>query len=236
MNLSNNRSKGKSAAAGRAKARFLDIRRFAMDLGRLVCTPCLILFRIKKIGVQAAAPSKLPTGGVMIVSNHSGFSDPFVIGSAFWYRRVHFLAAETVMKNRLAAVLLRGMGCIKIDRNSFDIEAIKKSVAVLKEGRVLTVFPQGALHRDGDLSGIKSGAVLIAGRAGVPIVPIYTKERCHWYERRVVAVGEPLYPEGAGALLNAAKADEISKKLLLKMEECEDAYNAYIEGRTTIDG
>ena len=204
MNSSNKRSEGKSTAAGRAKARFLDIRRFPMDLGRLVCTPCLILFRIKMIGVQSAAPSKL--------------------------------AAETLMKNRLAAVLLRGMGCIKIDRNSFDIEAIKKSVEVLKEGRVLTVFPQGALHRDGDLSGIKSGAVLIAGRAGVPIVPIYTKERLHWYERRVVAVGEPLYPEDARALLNAAKADEISKKLLLKMEECEDAYNAYIEGRAPIDG
>ncbi len=218
-------------AKGQKKAHFFDICKFPMDLGRFFCLPCLAMFRVKKISTSGERPLRLPSGGVMIVANHTGFADPFIMGSAFWYRRIHFLAAEVVMKNPFLAMLLRGMGCIKIDRRAFDIEAIKKSVSVMKEGRVLTVFPQGELHKDGDIESIKSGAVLMAMQAGVPIIPIYSRAPRHWYSRRVAVIGEPFLCSDycTKRFPSAADTERVSLELLNRISECERAFELYTE-------
>ena len=43
-----------------------------------------------------------------------------------------------------------------------DIEAIKKCVDLLKEGNVLSVFPQGSLQDSHDITAIKGGVILLA--------------------------------------------------------------------------
>lgn len=178
----------------KTKGRLFSFRFLPIDLSRIVASPCQLAFRIKKYHVSGQPYRGTLKGGAILAANHLSFSDPFLISSTFWYRRVFYLAAEVVMQGKLRSFLLRGTGCIKIDRNISDLEAIKKSVALLKDGRCLAIFPQGTVVRGEEEVNVKSGAVLIALQAGVPIVPMYSLKRKHWYNRKRMVIGDPIYP------------------------------------------
>ena len=198
-----------------------------MDIGRLVCWPLLIGYRHRRIHVSGEPyKEKLKKGGVIIAANHVDFGDPFVLGSCFWYRRMYFLTAKEVMATKLRARLLTGIGCIRIDREASDIDAISKCVDVLKEGKCLSVFPQGGLHRDGEVGTIKSGVVLIAVRAGVPIVPVYSTTRKHWWQRRTEVIGDPIdYRDYcAKRFPSMAELERVAEILQEQLEACEKRY------------
>lgn len=174
-------------------ARF-DLRLLPMDIARIVCIPLLLWYRIKTLTPEGKKYKNRIQGGAILAANHTSFADPFLVGVAFWYRRTFFLAAEAVMRGRLRTWLLKGVGAIKIDRNSSDIEAIHKSVSILKSGHVMSVFPQGGISGNEEITALKSGAVLIALQAGVPIIPMHICPKKHWYSRRITIVGNTIDP------------------------------------------
>lgn len=160
----------------RTKAKLFDIKHFPMDLGRILCFWMPWWFRSKKVYMSDNAKRKIQ-GGAVLVANHTCFSDPLMIGCAVWYRRMFFLAAEVVMQHKFFGALLRGMGCIKIDRKICDMNAIRKTVSILKEGHTVVVFPQGGISREDDMHTIKSGVVLMAMQAKVPVIPMYVHKK-----------------------------------------------------------
>jgi 1-acyl-sn-glycerol-3-phosphate acyltransferase len=170
-------------------------RRIPMDIARLVCVVLLPIFRMKRITPEGKKYTKKIKGGAIIAANHTSFVDPFIVGVAFWYRRLFFFVAEVVMRGKLRSFFLKGVGSIKIDRNAADIESINRSIGILKEGYLLAVFPQGGIRKDDEIDTIKSGAVLMAMRAGVPIVPIHIPPRKKWYSRRTVVIGTTIDPK-----------------------------------------
>lgn len=205
-----------------------DLRHLPMDLGRLVCLPCPLLFRVKRVRPDGTRYRGRLRGGHLLVSNHVGFADPFWMGSCFWYRRIFFLTAEHIMERKLQGLLLRGMGCIRIDRNISDLEAVRRAIDTVKEGHCLTVFAQGGIDRSGDLTAIKSGAILMGLRSGAPIVPMYTRRRKHWYERQVVVIGEAFRCSDfcTRKMPSMGDIEQLSSILLSRMEECKNTYDA----------
>lgn len=198
------------------------LKRIPMDLARLVCTPLLPVYRMKRLTPEGEPYKNRIRGGAIVAANHTAFSDPFLAGVAFWYRRMFFLAAEIVMQGKLRNWLLRGVGAIEIDRNQADIEAIRKSVDVLKDGNLLLIFPQGGISEENQIQTLKSGAVLIALRAGVPIVPMHIRPREHWYSRRTVVIGQTLDPKAyiQKKFPSTADIDRVSQKLAEEMNRC----------------
>lgn len=198
------------------------LRILAMDAARIVCTPLLLLFRMKRITPDGAPYREKLAGGAIVAANHTSFVDPFLVGVTFWYRRMFFLVAEIVMKGKLRSLLLHGVGAIKVERSMADIEAIKQSVKVLKEGYLLTVFPQGGITKDENLETVKSGAVLMALQAGVPIVPIYLCPKKKWYHRRQTVVGETIYPAALcqRKIPSTADIQAITERLAAEMSRC----------------
>ncbi len=197
----------------------------AMDIGRGVSVLVFdVAFRVRKLDTEGKPYKNKLRGGVLIAANHQGFIDPLVVSSAFRYRRVHFLVAEVVMKNRFLALLLRGMGCIRIDRNISDIEAVGQSVAVLKAGRCLAMFPQGGIKEE--LGQVKAGAALIALQAGVPILPMYSAPRKHRWQRRVVVVGQMIDPKAHLSRMIPSMEDlnRISELLLQEIDQCKTTF------------
>lgn len=193
-----------------------------MDIARLVCVPLLLVYRMKRLTPEGEKYRGKIRGGAIMAANHTSFSDPFLVGVAVWYRRLYFLVAEVVMRGRLRNWLLRGVGAIRIDRNETDIEAIRQSVAVLKQGALLAMFPQGGITDGEAVQTVKSGAVLIALQAGVPIVPMHIYPRKHWYSRRVVVIGDPVDPQKliGKKFPTTADIDRVSKLLMDEMNRC----------------
>ena len=206
------------------KPKLFDIRRFPMDLARVVSAPLILGYRMKRLNRNGEKYKGRIKGGAVITANHTSMQDPFLVGVAFWYRRLFFLAAEAVMRNRVLSFLLKGAGAIKIDRNKADVEAMRRSVAVLKEGRLLAIFPQGRITHEENVQTIKSGAVLIAIQAGVPIIPMYIQPIRHWYDRRTVVIGNALNPADyiKGSFPTARDIDEITKVLSEEMRRLGD--------------
>lgn len=204
------------------KAKLFDISRIPMDLARLVCSCLLPIYRVKRITPEGEKYREKIHGGAIIAANHSSFSDPFAVGVTFWYRRMFFLVAEVVMGGFIRSLLLKGVGAIKIDRAAADVEAIKKCIKVLKDGRLLTVFPQGGITDTKDVETIKSGAALIALRAGVPIIPIHICPRPHWYSRLTVVIGKTIYPDKIckKKMPSTRDLNEISDILMAEMNRC----------------
>lgn len=206
--------------------KLFSFKHIAMDMARIVCIPLIPILRIKRRTLNDEKYRTKIKGGAIITANHTSFLDPFVVGVTFWYRRLHFLVAEIVMGGKFRSLLLRGVGAIKIDRNTADIEAITKSVNKLNEGFLLSVFPQGKISRDDKFETVKSGAVLMAIRANVPIIPIYIAHRKHWYNTRTVVIGNTVHPKEIckKAFPNANDIEQITKILSDELNRCKANY------------
>lgn len=172
----------------------LDLRKLPTDTARLLYVLLLPYYRLRRLTPAGEKYQGRLRGAAIIAANHTGFADPFVMGASFWYRRMYWLAAETVMQGKLRTRLLQAAGAIGINRQIADIEAIRKATDVLKEGQLLGMFPEGGIQSGGDIRSVKTGCVLLAVQANVPIIPMYIAPRKHWYHRRTVVIGDPIVP------------------------------------------
>lgn len=89
-----------------------------------------------------------------------------------------------------------------------DINAIRQSLGILKEGRVLGLFPEGERSKSGEIQKGLPGMVLLMEKSKASIVPMKVHGTCQllrkgWGNIGVV-VGKPLTaqmlkaPEGVG--------------------------------------
>ncbi|MEU4211281.1 lysophospholipid acyltransferase family protein [Streptomyces sp. NPDC026206] len=113
---------------------------------------------------------RVPTAGPVILAvNHSHNIDgPMVMGTA--PRPVHFLIKREAFTGPLDP-FLRGIGQLKVDRESADRAAISDALAVLERGHVLGIFPEGT-RGEGDFASLRAGLAYFAVRSGAPIVPV----------------------------------------------------------------
>ena len=161
-----------------------------MDGGRVILAPLILFFRNKRIYTDGSRGKQKirELKGALVAANHTGFSDPFILNACFWYRRFFYTASEEVMAG-FKGKLLTAAGCIKVDRTAADLKSTKECAQVMKEGYLLGIFPQGRIGGDG----LKSGFILMAAMAGVPIVPAHIEKRKHFWQRHRVVFGEPMY-------------------------------------------
>ena len=112
------------------------------------------------------------SGGVIVASNHVAYVDPPFVG-AVAPREFFYLAKAELFSNPLFGWLIKKYNAIPIARGAFDRRAILRAVELLKEGKVLLLFPEGTRNRGERFLEPKLGIGKIALEAGVPIVPAY---------------------------------------------------------------
>ena len=205
--------------------RLFNIRKFWMDLARVTAGPWMMLiYRSKAIPVSEKAKESLHyKHGVIVTANHISLSDPFIIGTAFWRRRMFYLVAEFIMKYPIRGFLLRLSGCIKVNRNIADIEAMQKTETVLGRGDLITIFAEGGIQHQEGPAPFKSGPVLMVFTANVPIIPCYFEKRKHWWNRYHVIVGELFDPrkELGKDTASIPEIRQLTEKLYEKTKELE---------------
>ena len=134
-------------------------------------------------------------GPVVIASNHLSLLDPPVLGAAAT-RKVHFMAKSELFKPAWFGALIRTLGAFPVKRGAMDREAIKTGLTVLKENKVLAVFPEGTRSKTGELGRAGGGAFMMAVKQKAKIVPAYiygtdTKRHPGWPKVRVI-FGKPM--------------------------------------------
>ena len=111
------------------------------------------------------------TGGVLLLSNHLSFLDPAVIGVQL-RRPASYLAKSELFEVPVFGQVIPKLNAFPVRQGAGDIGAVRETIRRLKEGRVLTVFPEGARSLSGELQPLLGGFTLIVRKAGVPIVPV----------------------------------------------------------------
>ncbi len=129
-----------------------------------------ILLKIK--GYRIKGLENLPSEGPVIVAcNHLSLWDPIIVGCTM-NRPVYFMAKEELFELPVLGKLLPELGAFPVKRGQGDIGAIRKSIAVLKEGKVLGIFPEGTRSKSGELQEALSGIVLIMEKSKAPVLPV----------------------------------------------------------------
>jgi 1-acyl-sn-glycerol-3-phosphate acyltransferase len=111
------------------------------------------------------------SGGFIIASNHVSYLDPAVLVASL-NRKIYFITKKEVFKNTFLSFLLNKLNAFSVDRENIDMLALKKAINILQEEIVLGIFPEGTRSSNGELQELKLGAIKIAMKTGVPILPV----------------------------------------------------------------
>ena len=160
----------------------------------------------------------LPEGGALLCANHSGLADPVWVVLLMRDKQMPwFMAKKEVMDAPVLGRFLSWFGAFPVDRDGADINAIKKSLGYLKNGDKLLIFPEGTRVKKGKQVEPKSGAVLLAHRTGVPIVPIYLTPNRKPFQPIRCIMGEPYHPEFSSRRPSNEELEAETQKLMQKI-------------------
>jgi 1-acyl-sn-glycerol-3-phosphate acyltransferase len=118
------------------------------------------------------------SGPAILASNHLAVADSFYLPLVV-RRRITFLAKAEYftgkgIKGRLTAWFYTVAGQVPIDRTDADAaqSALVTAERLLKEGKLLGMYPEGTRSPDGRLYKGKSGLARLALQTGVPVIPV----------------------------------------------------------------
>lgn len=144
-------------------------------------------------------------GPLLIVANHLSWYDPILVGVVL-HRRAWFFTKVELFRWPIIGLGCRLTGQIPVHRGESDRAALEKGLSYLQEGKVLVVFPEGSVARQGQMLTAHMGAAMLAIRSGVPVLPIaHTGTRrvlrspLFWFPRVDIKIGKPytpILPEG----------------------------------------
>jgi len=133
-----------------------------------------LVFRPRAVGTERVPA----TGAAIIASNHLSASD-WVFMPLSLRRRVTFLAkAEyftgTGLKGAAQRVFFAGSGQVPIDRTNASAaeDAIRTGIRILREGKLLGIYPEGTRSPDGRLFRGKTGVARMTLETGAPVIPV----------------------------------------------------------------
>ena len=160
-----------------------------------------LLLRLEVLGTENVPP----TGPLILMINHVGGIDPFIVTGVF-PRPVTSMSKIEVFTIPLIGLLVRAYGAIPIHRGRVDKQALRQAYQVLEQGGVLLIAPEGTRSPTHSLQHGKEGMALIAARSGAPIIPVaitgtQNSTRCWKRLRRVqvrIIIGHPFRLDPGG--------------------------------------
>jgi 1-acyl-sn-glycerol-3-phosphate acyltransferase len=142
-------------------------QQFPRAWGRMLC-------RVARIRVRVEGQENLdPDQTYIFVGNHSSQSD---IWSFQGYNPHDFrwIAKKELFEIPIFGQAMRSVDFIAIDRSRGReaVKSLNKAAERIAEGSSVLIFPEGTRSPDGRLQPFKTGAIMLAIKAGVPVVPV----------------------------------------------------------------
>ena len=114
-------------------------------------------------------------GAALLVCNHVSFVDPILLMAAS-PRPIRFIMDQQIFKMPVLGWFFRLAKAIPIasqreDPGTYAL-AFERARAVLADGELLCIFPEGAITRDGRLGEFKGGVMKLLETNPVPVVPL----------------------------------------------------------------
>ena len=187
-----------------------------------------VLYPVFKLlfGMKIVGRENIPQGASVVCVNHTSMADPIFIAVAFGRKeKFAFMAKKELFKNRILKWFLTSVGAFPVDRGAADLGTIRNSIAALKAGNKLLIFPEGTRVKDGasNSDDVKNGVAMIALRASATMLPVYLSTKKRIFGRTYVKIGKPVVPEkreGTSAENYHRISTEVFDAILAMGEEC----------------
>lgn len=134
---------------------------------------------------------------VMLCSNHISNVDPVLL-LMVQKRPIYYMAKAELFSSKLNVWFFeKQYGAFPVNRGKGDTNALDTAERIVREGKMLGIFPEGTRSKDGKLHRGKSGAALIASRTGSYVLPVAIFNKQHkirLFHHTTVAFGKPMSP------------------------------------------
>ncbi|MEH6949726.1 1-acyl-sn-glycerol-3-phosphate acyltransferase [Bacillus sp. JJ634] len=173
-----------------------------------------VLSMFNKVNVynKQALPNK---GPYVIACTHSGWVDVVYLGVILLPSKIHYMAKKQLFKNKISAWFFNKLNAFPVDRDNPGTSVLKIPYKLLSRGEIVGIFPSGT--RTNEQIALKQGAITIAQRSNVPIIPAVYKGPNNLKElllrkRAYLIFGDPIFVK------NKSKEDRKYFKQLLEQK------------------
>jgi len=126
--------------------------------------------------IDAPDLHKVPKQGPLIVySNHTGQIEVPLMFAHLQPRPLTGIAKVETWDGWFLRFIFNLWEAIPIRRGEADMVAMRKSLEVLEQGRILAIAPEGTRNKTGVLIKAHPGVITLALRSGAPLLPL-----AHW--------------------------------------------------------
>ncbi|HET7734958.1 MAG TPA: lysophospholipid acyltransferase family protein [Nocardioidaceae bacterium] len=142
--------------------------------------------------------------GALIAMNHTSYVDYLVGGypGEKVGRYTRFMAKKEIFDHPVGGPLMRSFHHIPVDRAA-GLASMDDAAGYLRRGELVAIYPEATISRSFLIKDLKTGAVRIAAKANVPVIPmivfgthrVFTKDHPKDLSRHktvIVKIGEPI--------------------------------------------
>jgi long-chain acyl-CoA synthetase len=114
-------------------------------------------------------------GPYLVTPNHLSNADAFLLAAAMPSAvgsQAFYLGDTKFFGGPVSSTIAKYIQVIPVDMESKLYNALQLSAHVLRQGKVLCVFPEGSRSRDGNIKDFKKGVAIMAKELNIPMVPV----------------------------------------------------------------
>lgn len=201
-------------------------RAFYWFVRNLLNVFCRTFWRTKVIGRE-----NVPARGPFVLApvHRSNIDTP--LACTVTGRRMRYMGKDSLWKKRPIGWVLSALGGFPVSRGTADREALRRCIGVLESGEPLVLFPEGERKSGPLVQPLFDGAMYIAIKSGVPVVPVGIggSERAMPKGKKylrpskcVVIVGEAMAPPVAEGRASRAAVKDFTAQLHGRLQQLFD--------------
>lgn len=127
-----------------------------------------LIFKVKIVGIEHVPKN----GAVIVAANHISNNDPIILMSLL-DRKIHFIAKQELFRFRVSKWFFKKLSAIPVEREGGNvIRPVRESLAVIYQGEVFGIFPEGKRCRHDETVRPKKGVAFFGYHTGASILPI----------------------------------------------------------------
>jgi 1-acyl-sn-glycerol-3-phosphate acyltransferase len=171
-------------------------------IGALVIFYCNLVFRLRVVGRRNLR--RLPPSGCFVISNHTLYLDPGIIGYALQPRRALFSAMEETFHVPYLGAFIRFLGAFPIPQDLSLRRLVGPLRRAMQRGWLIHFFPERHLKfQNQRIQPFFPGVFYLAHLFDVPVLPVtlvlrhptlFGRRLSRYLVHVTAVVGAPLYP------------------------------------------
>lgn len=193
----------------------------------LIVTPLwFVLFPTRIVGKRNLKPVKKEA--TILSSNHQSLNDPIIIKSRV-KPTSKMMAKSELFKSKFVAGFLKMLGGYPVNREGNDVSAVRTTLALLKNDKTVTIFPEGTRGDTGELNALKNGLAMFALKTDSYVVPMCFKKKPRMFVFNTLLIGKPFKFSD----LEEFKGQKVTRELVEKASAVLSEKMAYLKDVST---